>query len=89
MTDVVGLMETRRGYFRAFFEHHRELPDKQRARIIRERDAYEQFVIDLIDRGQGEGVLRPVSTQLATFGLFGMVSCYQCRHHHRLCITTS
>jgi TetR/AcrR family transcriptional regulator, cholesterol catabolism regulator len=74
MMDVVGLMETHRGHVRVFFEHHRELPDKHRALIIRERDAYEQIVIDLIDRGQREGVLRPVNTQIATLGLFGMVN---------------
>jgi AcrR family transcriptional regulator len=74
MADVVGLMETHRGHVRVFFEHHRELPDKHRALIIRERDTYEQIVIDLIERGQREGVLRPVNTRIATLGLFGMVN---------------
>jgi AcrR family transcriptional regulator len=74
MTDVLGLMETHRGHVRVFFEHHRELPDEQRALIIRERDTYERIVVDLIDRGQREGLIRGLNTQIATFALFGMAN---------------
>jgi TetR/AcrR family transcriptional regulator, cholesterol catabolism regulator len=72
MTDIFGLMETHRGHVRAFFEHHRELPDAARQEIRVKRDRYQQLIQDAVTEGIRTGVFRPVDPDTATLAVFGI-----------------
>ncbi len=72
MTDIFGLMETHRGHVRAFFEHHRELPDEARKQIRVKRDRYEQLIRDAMTEGIRTGEFRDVDPETATLAVFGI-----------------
>jgi AcrR family transcriptional regulator len=72
MTDIFGLMETRRGHVRVFFEHHRELPPAVREETRIKRDRYEQQIRSAIERGAADGTFREVDTDAATLAVFGI-----------------
>jgi AcrR family transcriptional regulator len=72
MTDIFGLMETHRGHVRAFFEHHRELPDEARKEIRVKRDRYEQLIRDAVTEGIRTGEFRDVDPETATLAIFGI-----------------
>jgi AcrR family transcriptional regulator len=71
MTDIFGLMETHRGHVRAFFEHHRELPDAARTQIRVKRDRYEQLIRGAVTEGIRTGTFRDVDPDTATLAIFG------------------
>lgn len=70
--DIVALMETHRGHVRVFFEHHRELTTAQKETIRKKRDAYEDVVRRIVERGVADGEFRQLDTQLSTLAIFGM-----------------
>jgi len=72
MTDVLGLMETHRGYVRVFFEHYRDLSAPVRAEIRVKRNRYQQLVWNAIAEGIGDGTFRDVDPDAATLAVFGM-----------------
>ena len=72
MGDVLELMDTHRGHVRVFFEHRRELNDKQYAAIAAKRERYEKIVREVIVRGAEDGTLRNLDPDLATLALGGM-----------------
>jgi TetR/AcrR family transcriptional regulator, cholesterol catabolism regulator len=72
MNDIFSLMQSHRGHVRVFFEHHRELPARSRAKIAAERDQYESIVRDILARGIESGEFRRVDTRLAALAMFGM-----------------
>jgi TetR/AcrR family transcriptional regulator, cholesterol catabolism regulator len=72
MKDIFGLMVTRRGYVRVFFEHHRELPAEARKYVTAQRDSYESLVQSAISAGQAKGLFRNIDPKLAAFAVFGM-----------------
>lgn len=58
-----------------FFHDFRHLSDEHRAEIIAERDEYDAFVRDLIDRGKQEGSIDPdADTVLMAMGILGMIN---------------
>jgi TetR/AcrR family transcriptional regulator, cholesterol catabolism regulator len=72
MTDILGLMETRRGYVRVFFEHYRELSEPVRADIRMKRNRYQWLIRDAVTEGIGDGTFRGVDPEVATMAVFGM-----------------
>lgn len=72
MGDILELMHSHRGHVRVFFEHYRELPERYRAQIARQRDAYESMVADVIQAGIASGEFRQMDARLTTLALFGM-----------------
>ena len=72
MGDVLSLMETHRGHVRVFFEHYRELAERDRATIREKRDAYYESVREVVERGQADGTFRDLDPALVTLALFGM-----------------
>jgi TetR/AcrR family transcriptional regulator, cholesterol catabolism regulator len=72
MTDILGLMETRRGYVRVFFEHYRELSGPVRREIRVKRNRYQQLVRDAVTQGIDDGTFRGVDPDVATMAVFGM-----------------
>lgn len=74
VADILEIMDTRPGYLRVFFEHHREIPDALRTETIRSRDRYQWLVESLIQRGIREGAFRKVPVRTATLALFGITN---------------
>lgn len=72
MTDILGLMETHRGYVRVFFEHYRELSAPVRKEIRGKRNRYQELVRDAVTEGIGDGTFRDVDSEVATLAVFGM-----------------
>lgn len=69
--DILDLMETHRGHVRTFFEHHRELPARQRSTIRRKRDRYASIVEDLLQQGVDKGIFQ-TDPRMCTLHFFGM-----------------
>lgn len=72
MTDILTLMEVRRGHVRVFFEHHRELPKSARRSLVRRRARYQEMIAEIFRAGMREGVFRSVDPELAALAVFGM-----------------
>lgn len=70
--DLLFVIHAHRSQVRVYFEYLHELPDEMQARAVIKRDHYESLVRSVIRQGEEEGVLRPVHSRVATFGLFGM-----------------
>ena len=71
MYDILDLMRTHRGHVRAFFDHHRELPEGTRATAEAKRDDYFRSVRRLFELGQERGELAG-DPELSAMALFGM-----------------
>jgi AcrR family transcriptional regulator len=69
--DILDLMETHRGHVRTFFEHHRELPDRERSTIRRKRDQYAAIVENLLQQGVDQGII-DTDPKLCALHFFGM-----------------
>jgi AcrR family transcriptional regulator len=72
MRDVLELMETHRGHVRVFFEHQRELAEERQETIRVKRDAYEERVRGVVERGIAAGEFRDIDHRLVTLAIFGM-----------------
>lgn len=70
--DIFGLLESKPGYLRVFFENHRELPPREHSRARKLRDEYYTLVKSVLDRGADEGVFRIEDTSLTALAFFGM-----------------
>lgn len=70
--DLVGLMHTKPGHVRVFFEFYRELPPALQALAQVKRDHYAELVEATIVRGMSEGALKLQDSRTVTFALFGM-----------------
>lgn len=58
-----------------FFHDFRSLDPKRRALIVQERDSYDEFLRDLIVRGQSEGLIcKDIDPKIATLGIQGMMN---------------
>ncbi|MHB1592933.1 MAG: TetR/AcrR family transcriptional regulator [Streptosporangiaceae bacterium] len=69
--DILDLMETHRGHVRTFFEHHRELPPRQRSTIRRKRDHYAEIVEELLQQGVDQGLFE-TNPKICALHFFGM-----------------
>jgi TetR/AcrR family transcriptional regulator, cholesterol catabolism regulator len=72
MSDVLELMETHRGYVRAFFEHQRELPGELRHSFRKKRNFYRELVVQSVSDGCAQGDFAVEDPELAALALFGM-----------------
>jgi AcrR family transcriptional regulator len=72
MSDVTELMRTHRGHVRTFFEHYRELSGEHQETIRTKRDAYQDMVQSVVERGIAAGEFRALDPRLTTLALFGM-----------------
>jgi AcrR family transcriptional regulator len=72
MGDILDLMATHRGYVRVFFEHYRELADRQKTAIKRKRDVYERSVRAIFAAGMASGEFREIDPKMCTLALAGM-----------------
>jgi AcrR family transcriptional regulator len=69
--DILCLMETHRGHVRTFFEHHRELPARERSTIRQKRDQYAAIVENLLQQGVDQGII-DCDPKLCALHFFGM-----------------
>lgn len=74
VTDILGIMETKPGHLRVYFENHRELPGSLQAEAVQLRDRYERIVESLIEDGVRRGVFRNTPVRLTTLALFGITN---------------
>jgi AcrR family transcriptional regulator len=72
--DTFKLLHDFPGYVRAFFEHFRELSQKQRAEIAVKRDEYIALVIEVIERGMQAGAINKADPRLTAHCLFGIAN---------------
>jgi AcrR family transcriptional regulator len=72
MTDILWLMEHRRGHVRVFFEHHRELPAASKRSLVRRRARYQGMIADIFRDGTRAGEFRDVDPEPAALAVFGM-----------------
>jgi AcrR family transcriptional regulator len=72
MTDILSLMESRRGHVRVFFEHHRELPPASKRSLVRRRARYQEMMVEIFRAGIEAGEFRPVEPEAAALAVFGM-----------------
>ncbi len=72
--DTFKLLHDFPGYVRAFFEHFRELSQKQRAEIAVKRDEYIGLVIGVIEQGMKAGVINKADPRLTAHCLFGIAN---------------
>lgn len=72
MTDILWLMEHRRGHVRVFFEHHRELPPESKRSLVRRRTRYQEMMADIFRAGIEAGEFRTVDPEMAALAVFGM-----------------
>jgi len=71
-SDIFGLLDAKPGYLRVYFEHHRDLPPRERTRGRRQRDEYYTLVKQVLDEGVRRGEFHVENTELAAMGYFGM-----------------
>jgi AcrR family transcriptional regulator len=73
----VELMRTRRHGVRVFFEHARELEHEDAAKVDEKRRRYRELVIEMIEDGIQEGVIResadPYYATMVVFGISNWV----------------
>lgn len=74
VADILEIMDTKPGYLRVFFEHHREIPEPLRTDTIRKRDRYQWLVEALIQEGIRRGQFRKVNVRTAALALFGITN---------------
>jgi AcrR family transcriptional regulator len=72
MTDILSLMEYRRGHVRVFFEHHRELPSASRRSLVRRRTRYQEMMVDIFRAGIEQGEFRAIDPETTALAVFGM-----------------
>ena len=72
--DTFRLLYDFPGYVRAFFEHFRELSQKQRAEIATKRDEYIELVIGVIEQAMRAGVVNKADPRLTAHCLFGIAN---------------
>lgn len=72
MCDIYEIMDEYPGHLRVYFENRRNLPEKYRASVRKERDKYFAAVQSLIVEGIECGELRSTDARLATLALFGI-----------------
>jgi AcrR family transcriptional regulator len=72
MGDILEMIDTRSGYVRTFFEHHRELDAEMQPLILEKWDRYQKMVEEVIDSGIKSGVFRQTDAHLASLAMFGM-----------------
>lgn len=72
MDDILGLLETRPGHLRVYFEHHRELPAEEGRTAREKRDRYTDTVRRLIEDGAAAGEFVVENAGLTTLAFFGM-----------------
>jgi AcrR family transcriptional regulator len=72
--DTFKLLHDFPGYVRAFFEHFRELSQKQRAEIATKRDEYIDLVIGVIEQAMEAGVVNKADPRLTAHCLFGIAN---------------
>jgi TetR/AcrR family transcriptional regulator, cholesterol catabolism regulator len=74
ITDITNLMESKPGFLRVFFEHHREIPDPLRGEAERKRDRYQRLVESMIADGIRRGVFRDVPVRMSALALLGITN---------------
>jgi len=72
--DTFKLLHDFPGYVRAFFEHFRELSQKQRNEIAVKRDEYIALVIGVIEQAMQAGVINKADPRLTAHCLFGIAN---------------
>lgn len=70
--DTFKLLHDFPGYVRAFFEHFRELSQKQRAEIAVKRDEFIALVIGVIEEAMDAGTINKADPRLTAHCLFGI-----------------
>lgn len=70
--DIFGLMETKPGYLRIYFENHRDLDRRSQTRIAKKRDEYYEYVRHVLERGVDAGELVVEDSSLTAKVFFGM-----------------
>lgn len=70
--DILGLLESKPGYLRVYFEHHRELPTRQQSKARRQRDNYYLLVKRVLESGAAKGEFHVEDPGLTAFAFFGM-----------------
>jgi TetR/AcrR family transcriptional regulator, cholesterol catabolism regulator len=71
MEDILEFMETRPGHMRVFFEHLRELPEKQRDIIRMKRENFQAILEHQLGQGVKSGDFREMDVRLTSFEIFG------------------
>ncbi len=75
--SIVNLMKTHRHGVRVFFEHARELLEPDAERVTNERTRYRELVIEMIQDGIEDGLIRssadPYYATMAVFGVSNWV----------------
>jgi len=72
--DAFDSMDLHPGHVRVFFENIRLLDDEHRASIRADQRRYEALVIEIIQQGIDQGVLRQTDTHTAAFAFLGMIN---------------
>lgn len=70
--DIFGLLESKPGYLRIYFENHRDLDTRTQTRAAKRRDEYFGHVQHVLERGTAAGELAVDNPRLASMAFFGM-----------------
>lgn len=70
--DIFGLLESKPGYLRIYFENHRDLDPHTRNRSVKRRDEYYNLVTSVLERAAAEGEFAVSNPRLAAMTFFGM-----------------
>lgn len=70
--DIYGLLDSKPGYLRVYFEHHRDLDTRSKSRITKKRDEYYENVRQVIERGNESGEFEVSNPKIAAMAFFGM-----------------
>lgn len=70
--DIFGLLESKPGYLRIYFENHRDLDKPSRRRAAKRRDEYYTHVRQVLEQGTESGELSVENSELAAMAFFGM-----------------
>lgn len=74
VVDIIGVMDTKPGHLRVFFEHHREIPEPLRRAAKVKRDRYQALIELTIADGIEKGLFRKTDVRLTTLALFGITN---------------
>jgi AcrR family transcriptional regulator len=74
VVDIIDVMDTRPGYLKVYFEHHREIPQPLRRAAKAKRDRYQALIELTIARGIETGLFRTMDVRLAALALFGITN---------------
>jgi len=74
IADIMALVHEHKGHVRAYYENHRQLPERHRATSQEKRRRYQSMLEDALEQGMRDGTFRALDARLTSLAIFGTVN---------------